>query len=443
MCHTTAGNYAAYVMGATGHAGITSGCAQCHGPGLSFANMAPPTLKVPPVGNPAHIPYGTSACELCHAANVFTSFAGTIMRHAAVRNITCMSCHETGMKTMWYGESNNWTRPNGHKVGQDCGGSGCHSTRDKYGIRRGQRATVTAPTRAASGTTAPTTATVAARGGVVTARGGIAGTGAGTSTAVAPSAGTPAPLGPFDHRTVTGTNCVSCHSQASGIGKPSTHIATSDACATCHTTLAWLPVSRVDHTQVRGTCVSCHNGTTARGKPSTHVPTTSACDSCHTTNAWTPARFDHATVAPHSCTSCHDAVHAIGKPRNHIPTTQQCDTCHGTLAWKPVKIDHSTLTTGCASCHNNAGAVGKPTAHMGTQRDCATCHTYPDWSAIRFVHSSTAYPGQHRTALSCAACHTSNTDQVPYLSPASCTARASSPTAAAPATSTVTRLNQQ
>src|SRR5207302_945061 len=258
VCHTTAGNYAAYVMGATGHAGITTGCAQCHGPGLTFANMAPPTLKVPPVGNPAHIPYGTAACELCHAANVFTSFAGTIMRHAAVRNMTCMSCHELAMK--WYGEPNNWTRPGAnHYAGRDCGGSGCHTSRDKYGIRRGQRATVTAPTRTATGTTATTAATTTARSGVVTARGGIAGTGAGTATAVAPSAGAPAATGPFDHRTVTGTNCVSCHSQASGIGKPSTHIATSDACAACHTTLAWLPVSRVDHTQARGTCVSCHN----------------------------------------------------------------------------------------------------------------------------------------------------------------------------------------
>src|SRR5437899_1983150 len=111
QCHTTAGNYAAYVMGATGHAGITSGCAQCHGPGLTFANMAPPTLKLPPVGTPAHIPYGTAACELCHAANVFTTFAGTIMRHAAVRSMTCMTCHEVNMRNTWYGEPNNWTRP--------------------------------------------------------------------------------------------------------------------------------------------------------------------------------------------------------------------------------------------------------------------------------------------------------------------------------------------
>ncbi len=72
QCHTTAGNYGLYVMGATGHAGITSNCAQCHAYGLSFYNMAPPTLKEPPSGATGHIPAvppnGTAviACELCH-----------------------------------------------------------------------------------------------------------------------------------------------------------------------------------------------------------------------------------------------------------------------------------------------------------------------------------------------------------------------------------------
>jgi hypothetical protein len=135
-------------------------------------------------------------------------------------------------------------------------------------------------------------------------------------------------------------------------------------------------------------------------------------------DAWTPAHFDHAAVAPHTCNSCHDAVHTIGLPRNHIPTTQQCDTCHGTLAWLPAKLDHSTLKSGCGGCHNNSNAVGKPAAHMSMQRDCATCHTYPDWSAITFKHVSAAYPGDHRAALTCIACHTTNSDQVPYSAPA-------------------------
>ena len=56
QCHTTAGNYALYVMGATGHKGIASNCAQCHAYGLSFYNMAPPTLKQPASGATGHIP---------------------------------------------------------------------------------------------------------------------------------------------------------------------------------------------------------------------------------------------------------------------------------------------------------------------------------------------------------------------------------------------------
>jgi hypothetical protein len=103
QCHTTAGNYAIYTMGATGHTGITSNCAQCHAYGLSFANMAPPTLVEPPSGATGHIPAvppnGTTAiaCEQCHANTAFTTFSGTAMHHAAVTAMACDSCHEYGM----------------------------------------------------------------------------------------------------------------------------------------------------------------------------------------------------------------------------------------------------------------------------------------------------------------------------------------------------------
>ncbi|TLY61081.1 MAG: hypothetical protein E6K45_14770, partial [Gammaproteobacteria bacterium] len=111
-------------------------------------------------------------------------------------------------------------------------------------------------------------------------------------------------------------------------------------------------------------------------------------------------------------------MQATGKPRTHIPTTQACDACHGTLAWKPAKVDHATFTAGCASCHNNLAATGLPTSHMGTRIDCGTCHSYPDWGVLRFRHVSAAYPGNHRVALSCTSCHSSNTDQIPWRSPA-------------------------
>jgi len=51
---------------------------------------------------------------------------------------------------------------------------------------------------------------------------------------------------------------------------------------------------------------------------------------------------------------------------------------------------------------------------MVLQQDCLTCHSYPDWSNVTFHHSDAAYPGDHRTTLTCAACHTTNTDKVPY-----------------------------
>ncbi|MBV8782789.1 MAG: hypothetical protein JOZ67_01235 [Gammaproteobacteria bacterium] len=397
-CHATAGNYAAYVMGATGHTGITSNCAQCHAYGRSFYNMAPPTLKEPPSGATGHIPAvppnGTAsvACELCHSPTVFTSFSGTVMRHAYVTALACMSCHEYGMQ--WKTNGGLWTRPSpNHHAGQDCGGSGCHSSRDKRAVR---------PVAATATPTPSAGARLAPQRGAPPARAPVGGT---LSVAAGP------------HPALTGT-CVSCHDGQHATGKPPGHLASSDSCGACHGLSAWLPVLTVDHAQVRGACSSCHNGSAARGMGPHHLPTTAGCDTCHTTNAWTPARFDHAAVTPHTCTSCHNAVRAIGLPRTHIPTTQQCDACHGTLAWVPVRFDHSMASGACASCHNNAAAVGTPSGHLVTRRDCATCHSYPDWSAVHFRHASAAYPGDHRTALACSACHTGGTEQVSYPTPA-------------------------
>ena len=420
QCHTTAGNYAAYVMGATGHAGITNNCAQCHAYGLSFYNMAAPTLKQPAAGATGHIPSNppngttTVACELCHSAANFTTFSGTIMRHAYVTSMQCMACHEFGMTWQTNVGVGLWRRPNqGHYKGQDCGGSGCHSARDKF-ARAVVRPTATAPGKSpTTATTAPKTSATTTARTVTPRRAGIV-----PATPAAAAAAAAAAMGTFNHATVAGTPCVTCHDGSSATGKPATHIAASNNCQNCHTTIAWLPVKIVDHSQVIGTCVSCHNGQIATGKPSRHVATTAGCERCHTTNAWTPARFDHAAVAAHTCATCHNGVQAIGMPRTHIPTTQSCDVCHGTLAFKPAKVDHSAFVTGCASCHNNVAAVGMPTGHLGTRIDCSTCHSFPNWSVLHFRHVSAAYPGDHRVALSCTSCHSSNTDAIPWRSPA-------------------------
>ncbi len=69
------------------------------------------------------------------------------MKHAYVTSMKCDACHEYGMT--WKTNGKLWTRPSAnHHAGQDCGGSGCHSSRDKLALRPAAR---TAPT-ATSGT---------------------------------------------------------------------------------------------------------------------------------------------------------------------------------------------------------------------------------------------------------------------------------------------------
>ncbi len=143
------------------------------------------------------------------------------MKHAVVRGMTCMSCHEIGMtwktnkKRLWVRDGAN------HHKGVDCGGSGCHSTKDKYGARRAAAAPTAKGTAGVS--SAPALSAAASLGGAIG----------------------------FNHRRVAGTACVSCHGPTSGIGKSPNHIATSDSCESCHMTAAWLPVTHVDHLQVK------------------------------------------------------------------------------------------------------------------------------------------------------------------------------------------------
>src|SRR5215471_15653066 len=177
--------------------------------------MAPPTLKEPPSGATGHIPAvppngtGTIACELCHSPTQFTTFSGTVMKHAYVTSMKCMSCHEYGMK--WKTNGGLWTRPSpSHHAGQDCNGGGCHSSRDKY-VARGLPSRQTTPTNTATART----------GGPARARDGTAAP--GTSAAVPPpgrlgrSDSPGSPLGGiagalFSHSNAAGTACVTCHS---------------------------------------------------------------------------------------------------------------------------------------------------------------------------------------------------------------------------------------
>jgi len=111
-----------------------------------------------------------------------------------------------------------------------------------------------------------------------------------------------------------------------------------------HTTLAWLPVRAVDHTQVTGTCVSCHNGGHCDGQAlAPPWPRAPVAASCHTP---TPGRR-RALITARSRAYLHHlpqrrAGHRhAAHPHSDHPAVR-CP-CHGTLAWKPARIDHQPL----------------------------------------------------------------------------------------------------
>jgi hypothetical protein len=88
------------------------------------------------------------------------------------------------------------------------------------------------------------------------------------------------------------------------------------------------------------------------------------------------------------------------------------------VAWTPARFDHTGVTGGCAACHNGTAATGKDAGHMTTSRECNVCHSTTAWTPLTFRHTSPNYPGDHRVALTCTSCHTTNTDAATWRTPA-------------------------
>ena len=348
------------------HAGITSGCANCHATGKSFFGV---TVKTPPG---THIPIGSAACETCHAPATFTSFSGTAMNHTPVAGTTCATCHATGLT--WFGVTivtqpttathipnpasldckgchtsttsfKTWTmnhtgistnctqchggqysgvrsKPNDHPpTTQDC--SVCHTTRtfDKK-VARG------VTTQSVRRTTAPATP-------VVRANATTPGAGGGT-----PSRGRAGSV----HTTVMPGSCATCHNGSTASGRPSVHLATVMSCDACHRTTAWVPANYTHTAMAPGSCATCHNGQGARGKPAGHFVTTRSCDSCHRTTAWRPL-LPYQHISPLY-------------PTNH-PPVGSCNVCHlgnsEMVTWK-----YLNLKPGCGGCHGPNFRQGAP-----------------------------------------------------------------------------------
>jgi len=393
LCHSNPNDYSVFAMS---HSGITTNCIQCHGSGLSFANIVP---KEPPSN---HIPTGSIACESCHSTTNFTAFSGTAMVHSAsITALTCVTCHETGMA--WFGVKM-VDRPKGHHGTTDC--KGCHNTTSFNGgnaaalktIAKTATAAKTVTGTAAAGTTAAATLAASERLG----KGDTGLSAHGTATQMAAQPGRFNLAGRMSRLASVNDAGVASGAKAASLNAGGSSL------------------TGFNHAGARRDCMTCHNGLVAVGKSARHIPSNNSCDNCHTVNAWTPARFEHLGVTL-SCSQCHDSVHATGRPTNHVQTAIACNTCHSTVAWLPVIFRHSGITMSCQSCHNGAGASGKPLSHMTITSglDCSSCHNNTTaWTPVLYRHTSPRYPGEHRVELTCNQCHKSNTDQIPWTSPA-------------------------
>lgn len=193
----------------------------------------------------------------------------------------------------------------------------------------------------------------------------------------------------------TPRECNFCHLPGNRMGArvmPTNHIPTTESCANCHRTIAWIPATFRHGGVAVGSCSTCHNGSKAKGKPGNHVPTTRNCDDCHRTTVWTPASFRHISVTTAACSTCHNGTTAPGKPANHVPTTSVdafggCELCHRTTGWLPTSFNHAKANIfqgsgTCAQCHNGTIAQGKTNTltHNSTTASCDACHRITAWT---------------------------------------------------------------
>ena len=191
-----------------------------------------------------------------------------------------------------------------------------------------------------------------------------------------------------------GADCSNCHKGGFAAGGfnnvtslPSGHItlAASVACSTCHTGSDYTSVTLpMPHTgAVSGTCTSCHNGQKFAG-------------SAFTPNGLgTPyGTFDGTTGTNFVATQITSKISAgISTSGGHvsIPTADDCSTCHlVTTAFGPnTAMVHTNISTGCKSCHEGGDAfagitnlVARPTTAVDSvhpqssdTKDCSSCHS--------------------------------------------------------------------
>jgi len=195
------------------------------------------------------------------------------------------------------------------------------------------------------------------------------------------------------------SNCASCHNDVISIGKPSTHLPTTDDCSLCHKGDFATFSTGLFHKNVTvsNNCLSCHDGVIAIGKSQyTHIPTQDDCSVCHVVGSFKPSNFyaDVHVNLTAGCAECHSGQYSTptitvsAKPKTHINSSIQCEACHGLTSFAPViKVDHTQVMGTCSTCHNGIIAIGKSNTHLATTAECNSCHNTNAFIPASFSHA--------------------------------------------------------
>ncbi len=429
LCHSTGFGLNSGVMN---HAGVVSGCMNCHN-GQTFAvGMTPKSMPT------NHLPTSNLPCENCHSTSNFISFviptSPTMMNHTGIVN-GCANCHN-GQSFIGVTPMSKAAFSSHMATSLDC--SSCHSSTTSFLM-----ANVTTPPIGHLPTTSLCTTCHSANFVPIT--------------------------GVMNHTGIT-TGCTTCHNGqvftgVAPVSKPVNHLPTSMTCETCHSpastnTGGFGPATPMRHTGIVGGCTNCHNGQSFAGvtpvsKPVNHLPTNMSCETCHSTSNTNPGGFGPATPMNHAgivsgcatchgflgvgisfagvtpmpqiashmptgsspCEGCHTSTAPGGflvatggaKPSNHLPTTAACSVCHSAASYYPGVMNHAGagVVSGCTTCHNGqvfAGVtpVSKPVSHLPTSAACENCHQPASTTSGGFANGAMNHVG---IVSGCTNCH--------------------------------------
>lgn len=350
------------------HTGITTGCATCHGAGISATSFTGVTaiVAIPAstttFGASTHIPY-TAACETCHSAtvpsglvsvtSVGTKFASPlttgVLMHANSTSLACKTCHERGYS--WLGMANYPRTPSALNLAVPT------TAYNGFQTRPGATATTYGYTDAGhTGSTLDTGDCSLCHSGTT------AFTGEGK---------------PAGHMPTTVTTCTTCHAVAGDYSVAG--LASLTALHTGVTSGAIVPATTAN--MISKTCGTCHTvgtGGTSGTAPFAGCTTQASCTSPP------PIGYQPATTGLHP-------VHVpIGTT---TALTVDCNGCHAAVTgFAGVNMKNSTMHTSvngvarvlCMSCHESGlsfyGVTNlkvRPSGHH-TGQDCGNsgCHTY-------------------------------------------------------------------